>query len=60
MMNNLQKIEYISGWIKDYVNNMNNPAKTLVIGVSGGIDSALTSTLASLTGITTIIVTTPI
>jgi NAD+ synthase len=60
MMNNLQKIEYISGWIKDYVNNMNNPAKTLVIGVSGGIDSALTSTLASLTGINTIIVTMPI
>jgi NAD+ synthase len=60
MMNNLQKIEYISDWIKNYVYKMNNPAKTLVIGVSGGIDSALTSTLASLTGITTIIVTMPI
>jgi NAD+ synthase len=60
MMNNLQKIEYISDWIKNYVYNMNNPAKTLVVGVSGGIDSALTSTLASLTGITTIIVTMPI
>jgi NAD+ synthase len=60
MMNNLQKIEYISDWIKNYVYKMNNPAKTLVIGVSGGIDSALTSTLASLTGISTIIVTMPI
>ena len=59
-MNNLQKIEYISDWIKNYVYKMNNPAKTLVIGVSGGIDSALTSTLASLTGISTIIVTMPI
>ena len=59
-MNNLQKIEYISDWIKNYVYKMNNPAKTLVVGVSGGIDSALTSTLASLTGITTIIVTMPI
>jgi NAD+ synthase len=39
---------------------MNNPAKTLVIGVSGGIDSALVSTLASLTGINTIIVSMPI
>ena len=60
MMNNLQKIEYISDWIKNYVYKMNNPAKTLVIGVSGGIDSALTSTLASLTGISTIIVSMPI
>lgn len=59
-MNNLQKIEYITGWIKDYVNKMYIPAKTLVIGVSGGVDSALTSTLASLTGISTIIVTMPI
>jgi len=56
----LQKIEYISDWIKNYVYKMNNPAKTLVIGVSGGIDSALTSTLASLTGISTIIVSMPI
>jgi NAD+ synthase len=60
MMNNLQKIEHISDWIKNYVYTMNNPAKTLVIGVSGGIDSALTSTLATLTGISTIIVTMPI
>ena len=59
-MNNTQKIEYISNWIKDYANKMHNPAKSLVVGVSGGIDSALTSTLASLTGICTIIVTMPI
>jgi NAD+ synthase len=60
MMNNVEKIEYISHWICDYVNNMPNPAGTLVIGVSGGIDSALTSTLACLTGINTIVVTMPI
>jgi NAD+ synthase len=60
MMNNTQKIQYIAQWIVDYVNEMPNSAETLVIGVSGGIDSALTSTLASITGINTIVVTMPI
>ena len=59
-MNNTKKINYISQWIKDYVDNMQNPAKTLVVGVSGGIDSALTSTLSSLTGIKTIAISMPI
>ncbi len=59
-MNNTQKIQYIAQWIVDYVNEMPNSAETLVIGVSGGIDSALTSTLASITGINTIVVTMPI
>ena len=35
--------EQISSWILDYL-KMNN-LKTLVIGISGGIDSAVTSTL---------------
>ena len=46
-MNSTKKIDFISQWIKKYVNNMQNPARTLVVGVSGGIDSALTSTLSS-------------
>ena len=59
-MNSTKKIDFISQWIKKYVNNMQNPARTLVVGVSGGIDSALTSTLSSLTGIKTIAISMPI
>ena len=59
-MNNQDKIEYITQWIIDYVSNMPRPAKSLVVGVSGGIDSALTSTLSSLTGINTIAISMPI
>ncbi len=59
-MNNAKKIEYISKWIKTYVDNMQNPATSLIVGVSGGIDSALTSTLSSLTGIKTIVISMPI
>ena len=60
MMNNQDKIDYISNWITNYVSNMPNPAESLIVGVSGGVDSALTSTLSSLTGIKTIAVSMPI
>ena len=59
-MNSTKKIDFISQWIKDYVDNMQNPARSLVVGISGGIDSALTSTLSSLTGIKTIAISMPI
>ena len=39
---------------------MNKPAQSLVVGISGGIDSALTSTLSSMTGIKTIAISMPI
>jgi NAD+ synthase len=48
----------IQNWIIDYVNE--NKIKTLVIGVSGGIDSAVVSTLCSKTGIPTIAVGMPL
>ena len=41
------KIEYIKSWIKGYA--INNNFSNLVIGISGGIDSALTSTLCCMT-----------
>jgi NAD+ synthase len=50
--------EAISDWIGDYANK--NGIKQLVIGVSGGIDSAVTSTLAAETGLPTIVVSMPI
>ena len=60
IMNNTKKINYISDWIKNYVNAMEKPAQSLIVGISGGIDSALSSTLSSLTGIKTIAISMPI
>jgi NAD+ synthase len=51
--------ENIVKWIEDYVSN-NNGITSLVVGVSGGIDSALTSTLCAETGLPTFIVSMPI
>ena len=50
--------EQIQNWIIDYVNK--NNIKTLVIGVSGGIDSAVVSTLCSRTNIPTVAVGMPL
>ena len=50
--------EAISDWIGDYAKK--NGIKQLVIGVSGGIDSAVTSTLAAETGLPTVVVSMPI
>ena len=57
-MNTKEKIEYISNWIKDY--SINNNVDSLVIGISGGIDSAVTSTLSAKTGLKTFVVSMPI
>jgi len=55
-----QKASFISNWIKDYVNSMPKKAKSLVIGVSGGIDSSVSSTLSAMTGLRTIVLSMPI
>ena len=57
-MNNIEKIDFISNWIKDYTHKGN--FSSLVIGISGGIDSAVTSTLSAKTNIQTHVVTMPI
>jgi NAD+ synthase len=59
-MNTLEKVKYISNWIKKYVDQMPNKAKSLVIGISGGIDSSVSSTLSAMTGLKTIVLTMPI
>ena len=59
-MNSLKKIDYISDWIKDYATSMSFQPVSLVIGVSGGIDSAVTSALCAKTGFKTIAVSMPI
>ena len=55
-----EKIKYISNWIKDYVDQMPNKAQSLVIGISGGIDSSVSSTLSAMTGLRTIVLAMPI
>ena len=48
----------IKDWIKDYAKE--NNIQQLVVGVSGGIDSAVVSTLCALTGIPTLCLVMPI
>ncbi|MDA9621083.1 NAD(+) synthase [Pelagibacteraceae bacterium] len=59
-MNSIKKIDYISDWIKDYAISLSFQPVSLVIGVSGGIDSAVTSALCAKTGFKTIAVSMPI
>jgi NAD+ synthase len=59
-MNSDKKIDYISNWIKEYVSSLNFQPVSLVIGVSGGIDSAVTSALCAKTGFKTIAISMPI
>ena len=55
-----KKIIYIKNWILDYVNSMPTKASSLVIGISGGIDSSVSSTLSAMTGLKTIAISMPI
>jgi len=55
-----KKIVFIKNWVLNYVNSMPKKAESLVIGISGGIDSSVTSTLCAMTGIKTIVLTMPI
>ena len=55
-----EKTKYISNWIKSYVDQMPSKAQSLVIGISGGIDSSVSSTLSAMTGLKTIVLTMPI
>ncbi|MEM7483710.1 MAG: NAD(+) synthase [Bacteroidota bacterium] len=51
-------VTYIVDWLRDYATNAN--CKGFVIGVSGGIDSAVTSTLCAKTGLELLCVEMPI
>lgn len=53
-----RRIKIIVDWISKYAAKHN--IKTLVVGVSGGIDSAVVSTLCALTGVPTLAVSMPI
>ena len=51
-------IEHITGWLKDYGQGAGTAG--FVVGVSGGIDSAVSSTLAARTGLPLLVVEMPI
>ncbi len=55
-----KKVLFIRDWILNYVNSMPTKAKSLVIGISGGIDSSVSSTLSAMTGLKTIAISMPI
>ncbi len=59
-MKTKEKITLIKDWIFNYVNTMPTKANSLVIGVSGGIDSSVSSTLSAMTGLKTIVLSMPI
>lgn len=56
---NVEKVsKHIVNWLKEYAENAR--VKGFVVGVSGGIDSAVTSTLCAKTGLPTLCVEMPI
>ena len=59
-MNVSDRISHITNWISNYAKSNSNKSFELVVGVSGGIDSAVTSTLCAITGIRTHVVSMPI
>jgi NAD+ synthase len=59
-MKPLKKAKFISNWIKNYTEMMPSKAQSLIIGISGGIDSSVSSTLSAMTGLKTIVLSMPI
>jgi NAD+ synthase len=53
-----QRIKHITKWIKQYATK--NKISTLVVGISGGIDSSVVSALCAETGLKTVVVQMPI
>ena len=60
MMTSEKRIEIIKNWIINYVDQIPKKAQALVVGVSGGIDSAVVSTISAMTGLKTIVLSMPI
>tara|TARA_Y100000389_G_scaffold202026_1_gene246262 strand:- start:901 stop:1641 length:741 start_codon:yes stop_codon:yes gene_type:complete len=59
-MNVKKRTEIIKNWINDYCLKSSFSPETLVVGISGGIDSSVVSTLCALTGMKTIVLSMPI
>ena len=59
-MQTSERIDYIKNWINEYCKSMSKEPDSLVIGISGGIDSSVTSTICALTEKKTIVLSMPI
>ena len=59
-MQTSDRISYIKSWILDYCKSMPKEPDSLVVGISGGIESSVTSTICALTGKKTIVLSMPI
>jgi len=59
-MNAEKRTNIIKDWINSYCKNTNFDPKSLVVGISGGIDSSVVSTLCALTNRKTIVLSMPI
>ena len=59
-MQTTERVNYIKSWILSYCKSMPKEPDSLIIGVSGGIDSSVTSTICALTGKKTIVLSMPI
>jgi NAD+ synthase len=57
-MNSEGTIAHITSWLSEY--HQKSGTNGFVVGVSGGVDSALTSTLCALTGVQTLVLSMPI
>lgn len=57
-MDNTKVAEHITQWLKSYSDS--SGTNGFVVGISGGIDSALTSTLCAMTGKRTLVINMPI
>ncbi len=57
-MRNKEIIDHITNWLNSYCDN--SKQNGFIVGISGGIDSALTSTLCALTGKKVLLVSMPI
>ena len=55
-----KRAEIITKWIDDYCKNTSFDPKSLVVGISGGVDSSVVSTLCAKTGRKTIVLSMPI
>ncbi len=57
-MDTIKVVDHIVNWLKEYAEN--SKMEGFAIGISGGIDSAVTSTLCAKTGFPTLCVEMPI
>ena len=55
-----KRAQIITDWINNYCDSVSYKPKALVVGISGGIDSSVVSTLCANTGRKTIVLTMPI